>query len=59
MVSHSMQTLRSYCDIGLVLHGGEAVAFERLADAIAYYETEIVPGGSGGTAGKRAGRVRA
>jgi capsular polysaccharide transport system ATP-binding protein len=56
MVSHSVQTLRSYCDMGLVLHGGEAIAFERLADAIAYYETEIV---AGGTAGERAGRARA
>jgi len=38
MVSHSMKTLRDYCDVGLVLLGGKLSFWEDLEDAIAYHE---------------------
>jgi capsular polysaccharide transport system ATP-binding protein len=33
MVSHSRQTLKDYCDMGLVLHDGRATLFDNLNDA--------------------------
>ena len=38
MVSHAMKTLRDYCEMGLVLHGGRLTLWEDLEDAIAVHE---------------------
>lgn len=38
MVSHSIGTIRSYCDSGLVLEGGTARYFEDVNEAIAHHE---------------------
>lgn len=38
MVSHSTGTIRSYCDSGLVLEGGDARYFEDVNEAIAHHE---------------------
>jgi capsular polysaccharide transport system ATP-binding protein len=41
MVSHSVQTIRSYCTSGLVLEGGEARYFEDVRAAIAHHEANM------------------
>ncbi len=41
MVSHSANTLRSYCDKGLVLENGKARYFEDLEEAIAVHEANL------------------
>lgn len=38
MVSHAMQTLRNFCDMGIVLDRGGAIVFDDLEDAIGYHE---------------------
>ncbi|HVT26673.1 MAG TPA: ABC transporter ATP-binding protein [Lacipirellulaceae bacterium] len=37
MVSHNPQTIRQYCDIGMVLYDGYLVPFANLEDAINFY----------------------
>jgi capsular polysaccharide transport system ATP-binding protein len=39
MVSHSFDTIRSYCDTAALLHGGELVFFDKLEDAIDAYRS--------------------
>jgi len=34
MVSHNPQTIRQYCDMGLVLHRGQLIPFEDIEEAI-------------------------
>ncbi|MFQ8431917.1 ABC transporter ATP-binding protein [Amaricoccus sp. W119] len=41
MVSHSIGTIRSYCDSGLVLEGGTARYFEDVDEAIAHHERNM------------------
>lgn len=41
MVSHSMGTIRSYCDAGLVLEGGAAHYFEDVRDAVAFHKANM------------------
>jgi len=41
MVSHSMPTLREYCNCGLVLHGGKAAFFEDIEEAIGVYNRSL------------------
>jgi len=38
MVSHSVKTLRDYCDMGLVLHQAKLTLWDDLEDAIAMHE---------------------
>lgn len=38
MVSHSMSTLKRYCDMGIVLRDGQVYVFDDLADAIAFHQ---------------------
>jgi capsular polysaccharide transport system ATP-binding protein len=38
MVSHQMNSLRQFCDAGLVLNNGKVRYYENLEDAIAYHE---------------------
>jgi capsular polysaccharide transport system ATP-binding protein len=38
MVSHSINTIRTYCTSGLVLEGGRATYFPDVADAVAQHE---------------------
>jgi capsular polysaccharide transport system ATP-binding protein len=38
MVSHSINTLRTYCTSGLVLEGGVATYYQDIADAVAAHE---------------------
>lgn len=39
IASHDMNTVADMCDRGIVLHNGNATAFENIADAVAEYET--------------------
>lgn len=41
MVSHSTNTIRSYCDAGLVLENGQAHYFDNVEDAIALHEANM------------------
>jgi len=41
MVSHGLGSLRSYCDMGIVLDRGEVLVFDDLEDAIAYHEANM------------------
>lgn len=45
IVSHSPRTLRKYCDMGAVLHGGDLQVFDTLAEASDFYES--ITGGLG------------
>ncbi len=38
MVSHNPSTVKSYCEMGLVLYKGHLVGFSNLGDAIRFYE---------------------
>jgi capsular polysaccharide transport system ATP-binding protein len=38
MVSHSINTIRTYCTSGLVLEGGQATYYPDIADAVAAHE---------------------
>jgi len=46
LVSHSMGALREHCDCGLLIHGGKALFYEDLSEAIDAYQRAngIVPG---------------
>ncbi len=37
MVSHNENTLRDYCQAGLLLHDGNAYWYDEIGDAIAAY----------------------
>ena len=37
IVSHSMETLKEFCDAGLVVHNGELHYYDQVDDAIRYY----------------------
>lgn len=37
MISHDMETIKSYCDVGIVLIDGHMVMFDNVEDAIATY----------------------
>lgn len=39
-ISHSPNTVRQFCDMGIVLRRGRLVPFENLEEAIRYYESE-------------------
>jgi capsular polysaccharide transport system ATP-binding protein len=41
MVSHSINTLRTYCTSGLVLEGGQATYYPDIADAVAAHEQNM------------------
>ena len=41
MVSHSTETIRSYCTCGLVLEGGKATYFENVREAIALHDRNM------------------
>ena len=41
MVSHSIGTIKAYCDRGLVLYRGKLVAFSRIDDAIEFYRKSL------------------
>jgi capsular polysaccharide transport system ATP-binding protein len=41
MTSHSLGVIRSYCESGLVLEGGEATYFEDVEAAIAQHERNM------------------
>ena len=41
MVSHSTETIRSYCTSGLVLEGGKATYFEDVGEAIACHSRNM------------------
>lgn len=41
MVSHSMPTLREYCNCGLVLNGGKAAFYEDIEEAIGVYNRSL------------------
>lgn len=41
MVSHSTNTIRSYCTAGLVLEGGRAVYYEDVTEAVAVHEANM------------------
>ena len=41
MVSHSIGTMKAYCDRGLVLHRGKLVAFGHIDDAIEFYRKNL------------------
>ena len=41
MVSHSINTIRSYCTSGLVLEGGQATFYPDVADAVAAHERNM------------------
>jgi capsular polysaccharide transport system ATP-binding protein len=41
MVSHSVRTIRSYCEAGLVLEGGRARYFPDVEEAIAVHEANL------------------
>ncbi len=41
MVSHSIGTIKSYCDRGLVLYRGKLVAFGHIDDAIEFYRKNL------------------
>ena len=37
MVSHSVATLRSYCDMAVVVHGGDVELYDDLEEGIAVH----------------------
>ena len=41
MVSHSINTIRTYCTSGLVLENGQASFFPDVADAVARHEHNL------------------
>jgi len=41
IVSHSMPTLRNYCDMGAVINDGELLFYDDLEEAIAVHETNM------------------
>ena len=41
MVSHSINTLRTYCTAGLVLEGGQATYYPDIAEAVAVHERNL------------------
>ncbi len=44
MVSHSINTIRTYCTSGLVLEGGHATYYEDIAEAVAVHEANMKRG---------------
>jgi len=44
MVSHSVNTIRSYCEAGLVLENGRARYYDNVKDAIAVHERNMAKG---------------
>ena len=41
IVSHSMPTLRNYCDMGAVINDGELLFYDDLEEAVAVHETNM------------------
>ena len=39
MASHQMNTLKDFCDTGIVLHDGEVQYFDAIDDAIEFYNS--------------------
>jgi capsular polysaccharide transport system ATP-binding protein len=42
MISHSMGTIKAYCDHGMILNDGEIQSFENVDDAIETYRKMVV-----------------
>lgn len=46
VVSHSMNQIRSLCDVGLVLENGQISYFDDVNDAISYHEANLISSGA-------------
>ena len=42
MISHDMGTIKTYCDVGMILVDGEMQVFDQVDDAIETYRKMVV-----------------